>query len=288
MTNNSTPYIVLIADYGKGDPAFVEVKQHISALIPNARIEEVSVEPFSTIQTGFWAHQFAINHSVFKSLKRGGNLMGVGGTFLYINTAPRKDDLSPREDNGGERLVYAKLSNGVEVVGVLSGESFSYIKPLITELREINISRNGSQFRSRDTFPIALRAIVKKSYEGILGDEIDNEAIPDRTMWRVAHVDGYGNLKLSTMCSEAGFEEGEPLKIRVGNLNRYVEAVYSKGIFAVKENQLCLAPGSSGIKGENFLEISKRGASAWDVLGKPKTGAEVAVERFRSKAKTLA
>ncbi len=119
-------------------------------------------------------------------------------TYLFLNTAPRKDNSGPRMDNAGERLVYARLSSGLEIVGVLSGESFSFVKTIIEELRIINVPDRGSQFRSRDIFPFALMEIVNGNLSCV-GERLGLDIVPDRTSNRIAHVDGYGNIKLSTL-----------------------------------------------------------------------------------------
>lgn len=254
--------VFVIADYGKDDPSFIEVHQFISSLIPGAEVQRVCVEPFSTIQTGFWAYQLALNHSKLMSLPGGDTIR----TYLFLNTAPRKGSPKPQKDNEGERLAYARLDNGVEVVGALSGESFSFIKPMIKDLRIVGVPDRGSQFRSRDIFPFALRDIAEGNYS-CLGRKIALGTIPEPGINRIAHVDGYGNIKLTTLRSGVGFRDGDNVAITIGY--RKLDALFSDSMFGVKEGLLCLAPGSSGPKGDAFLEISKRSGNAWKEFGEP-------------------
>ena len=277
---NETSSVFVIADYGIGDPAFAEVNQRITALAGNPRIENISVAPFSTVQTGFWAYQIALNHNELTGLLRGKH----SRTYLFLNTAPRKDNSMPRNGNAGEPLVYAKLEWGMEVIGVMSGESFSYLKPAITELREVSVPNAGSQFRSRDIFPQALASIMHSDYS-ILGDKIDTSLIPERTKWLLALVDGYGNMKLSTTASEAGLKEGERITIGIGR--EPIEAIYSSGIFHVADGALCVATGSSGRKGDPFLEISERSGNAWTRFSSPKMESRVTLARSTENAKAL-
>lgn len=133
-------YISLIADYGTGDPAFSEVTQRLSMGIPQAQINLLSVPPFSTLATGFWIAQLGLNP-------------GPAERLIYHNCAPRQDDLEARQNNEGEGLTYALLNNGVKVVGVNAGFTLSFIKHHAQVLQVVNVSRGGSQFRSRDVFP---------------------------------------------------------------------------------------------------------------------------------------
>ena len=102
MTN---PTIVIVADYGIGDPAFTEVALQLRSLIPNAHIIPQSTPPFSTLNTGFWIYQIALA----KNLKN---------TYIFSNTAPRKEDKNAQKNNNGEKLMYTKLKNGFEIIAV--------------------------------------------------------------------------------------------------------------------------------------------------------------------------
>ncbi len=269
---NRNPIVYIIADYGVGDLAFAEVHQRISALIPDATIHNLSADQFSTTHTGFCAYQLALNDQRDFNVRRGfGD--SARKTYLFLNTAPRRDDSSPRRDNEGEGLVYARLRSGLEIVGVLSGESFSFVKPLIEEFHVIDVPRCGSQFRSRDIFPEALASIVRGDYSQ-LGATINKKAIPDPESDRIAHVDGYGNIKLSTQSSQLqDLRAGDNVWITFGG--KTLNAIYTDGIFSVKEGELCLAPGSSGPHGNEFLEVSKRFGNAWEEFGRPRVEARM-------------
>lgn len=133
-------FICLIADYGTGDPAFTEVTQRLLQALPQAHIHPLSVPPFNTLSTGFWIAQIGLNPGPVERL-------------IYHNCAPRQDDPEARQDNEGEGLTYALLPNGVKVVGVNAGYTLSFIKDHAKVLQTVNVSRGGSQFRSRDVFP---------------------------------------------------------------------------------------------------------------------------------------
>lgn len=270
------PSVYILADYGKGDLAFAEVHQQIRNRIPTADVQEVPAVPLSTVHTGFLLYQLALGHQQVQD-----ELKGKGQTpktYYYVNTAPRKDDLSARRDNEGEGLVYAKLKSGAEVVGVFSEYTFSFVKPLIQEFRQINCTAGGSQFRSRDTFPQEFARIVHGDYSN-LGAKIDAKSIKGPIFDNsILHIDGYGNIKLAKLPDE-GLKSGDQLNITMNGKTQ--SAIYTDGIFSVPHGFLSLAPGSSGIKGQNLLEVVKRGGSAAEVFGHPKVETKVFIEVMR-------
>jgi S-adenosylmethionine hydrolase len=258
-------FINLIADYGIGDPAFSEVAQRLQMSLPNALINVLSVPPFSTLATGFWIAQLTLNP-------------GPEGRVVYHNCAPRKDDLEARQDNEGEGLTYALLSNGIKVIGVNAGYTLSFIKHHVTSIQVVNVSRGGSQFRSRDVFPPAAAAIVNNDLS-LLGDFLLPQQIPDVPHDRVAWIDGYGNIKTTIPAHLVNLEPETKVAIRVGDV--VSDAVYSDGSFRVSEGTLAFAPGSSGWTGpeggapQYWMELFLRGGSAWERFGKPRINHQV-------------
>lgn len=256
-------FITLIADYGTGDPAFAEVKQRLLMALPQAQIHDLSVPPFNTLATGFWIAQLGLNP-------------GPANRLIYHNCAPRKDDPEARQNNEGEGLTYALLPNGVKVVGVNAGFTLSFIKSEAKALQTVNVSRGGSQFRSRDVFPPAAAAIAQNDLN-VLGDALKLDQIPDVPPDRIAWVDGYGNIK-TTIASEAIDLQAETkIAIRIGDV--VSDAIYSDGSFRVPEGTLAFAPGSSGWTTEGktlrWMELFLRGGSAWERFGRPRVGGRV-------------
>lgn len=258
-------FICVIADYGTGDPAFTEVTQRLLLAFPHAQIHLLSVPPFSTLATGFWIAQLGLNP-------------GPNERLIYHNCAPRQDDPQARRDNEGEGLTYALLPNGVKVVGVNAGYTLSFIKDHAKELRVVNVSRGGSQFRSRDVFPVGAAAIMREDFS-LLGDHINSEQIPDVPPDRIAWIDGYGNIKTTIEARTVNLQPQTKIVIRIGDV--VSDAVYSDGSFKVPEGTLAFAPGSSGWSvGEQtqplrFLELFLRGGSAWERFGRPRVNQQV-------------
>lgn len=258
-------FISIIADYGTGDPAFAEVAQRLLTTLSGAQLHSLSVPPFSTLATGFWIAQLGLNP-------------GPGDRLIYHNCAPRQDDPEARRNNEGEGLTYALLSNGVKVVGVNAGYTLSFIKDYAKVLRVVNVSRGGSQFRSRDVFPPAAAAIMQDDFS-LLGEDLSSEQIPDVPHDRVAWIDGYGNIKTTIPAYTLNLEPESKIVIRIGDV--VSDAVYSDGSFKVSEGTLAFAPGSSGWSSSDggeplrWMELFLRGGSAWERFGKPRVNQPV-------------
>ncbi len=184
----------VIADYGQGDLAFAEVAQRLKLYVPDAAPVPTPVPPFATLAAGFCIAQLGLNDA-------------PPGTLIYHNVAPRADDAAARAGNAGERLAYALLPTGVRVVGVNAGYAYTFLRDVADELRWVNVPAAGSQFRSRDLFPRAAAAIALGQLD-VLARPIDPADIPDIPRDRVAYVDGYGNLKLTTTPEAHGLASG--------------------------------------------------------------------------------
>ncbi|MBD2256511.1 SAM-dependent chlorinase/fluorinase [Pseudanabaena sp. FACHB-2040] len=259
-------FISVIADYGTGDPAFSEVTQRLLMALPEAQVQLLSVPPFSTLATGFWIAQLGLNP-------------GPSQRLIYHNCAPRQDDPEARRNNEGEGLSYALLPNGVKVVGVNAGYTLSFIRQQAQVLQTVNVSRGGSQFRSRDVFPPAAVAILQEDF-ALLGDPLTPEQIPEVPMDRVAWVDGYGNIKTTIPAHTLDLKPETKVVIRIGDI--VSDAVYSDGSFKVPEGTLAFAPGSSGWPAADggeplrWMELFLRGGSAWERFNRPRVNQRVA------------
>ena len=269
---SSQPYfITIIADYGTGDLAFQEVKQRLR-LIPQvaaAQVDQLSVPAFNTIATGFALGQLA-------------NKAGELGPRMiyYVNTAPRKDDLQSREKNAGERFVYARMHNGAQILAVNSGYSLSFVKANAEKLCVLKVSDRGSQFRSRDVFPEALKHLMAGNQD-VFGEDVD---VPDMPECVVGFIDGYGNVKTTIRKSSIGYKKGRQLQITINGETHTVIA--GQGIFDIPDGAYVLAPGSSGWQtsqygeDDHFMEIVRRGGSAARSFGYPAPGSAITIEEI--------
>jgi hypothetical protein len=256
--------VYVIADYGDlHDLAFAEVIQRLHAELEPAKgdINTFAVPAFDTVATGFVLAQTAINSRLGSRQK------------FFVNTAPRKDDLKARNNNEGERFVYAKLHNGVEICAVNSGYSLSFIKDAAVELRQVHCEAQGSQFRSRDIFPTAFGRIVKGDHS-ILGADVRDQ-VPDMPQDVVCYTDGYGNMKCSVDPASLQEIKGKHVILDINGHQQVVRI--ADGIFGVSDGEFCMSAGSSGWKlpdgrDVRFTEIVKRGGNAARVFGRPPGG----------------
>jgi len=262
VNHHTDPTIVLICDYGVGDPAFAEVSLQLKTLIPHSYIIPLSVPPFSTLTTGFWIYQF-------------GMTKGLQNTYIYSNTAPRKNSKTPQKNNNGEKLMYAHLPNGVEVLAINSGFAFSFIKPHIQTFHLANISNEGSQFRSRDIYPHAVQAMIDRN-KSFLGESASTHDIPDYPSSALASIDGYGNLKTTIKLSEITDTPGQVYSVTVNNQTH--KATFTDGVFNIAEGELAFAPGSSG-HSDRFMELFVRGGNAEKLFGHPHTEDSITLEK---------
>lgn len=264
-------YVRVIGDYGDlGDMAFSEVCDRLDAQLDGIadadfRLRLTSVPAFDTVATGFVLAQLAVNSP-----------LGAKHLF-YVNTAPRKDKTDARQNNEGEGLVYARLQNGVQIVAVNSGHSLTLIKPFATEIRRLDVSNAGSQFRSRDIFPIAMGAVARGDSAVLAEDYMD--AVPDEFPENaVVYTDGYGNLKTSVKPETMASLKGKRVTVEVNG--REQVALVGTGIFDVADGEYCFAKGSSGWalpdgKRVEFSEVIKRGGNAAKSFGTPPGGIKV-------------
>jgi hypothetical protein len=244
--------LVIISDYGVGDPAFTEVSVRLNSFIAGLTVLPLSTPPFSTISTGFWSYQIALTPK-------------ASNTYIYSNTAPRKTEKKAQVNNRGEKLMYARLKNGFEIIAVNSGFCFSFVKPFIKDFREIKVSNEGSQFRSRDNYPEVVSEMMKKDLS-FLGKKISIDLIPDIPRKRIASIDGYGNIKTTTRISEIRLTAGQKVLISLNNKRH--QATFSDGVFNIAEGETAYSPGSSGYD-NRFMEIFVRGGSASELFGSP-------------------
>lgn len=251
--------LILISDYGNGDPAFTEVILRLRELLPNIFIHSQSTPPLSTVNTGFWIAQVALS--------------SIKNTYIFSNTAPRKHQKNAVINNSGERLMYAKLKNGFELIGVNAGYNFSFVKKYITEFNHVICANEGSQFRSRDKYPQAVAQMIKRN-KSFIGQKEDVSIIPDAPPNAVASIDGYGNIKTSIREADINFKSGQMITIDISGKKH--TATYTDGIFNIHEGELAFAPGSSGYD-NRFLEIFLRGGSAKRLFDNPEVESEIKI-----------
>jgi len=255
--------IHVVADFGAQDLAFAEVTQQLLLRLPRAQVVAVPVPPFATLAAGFVAAQLAAAPAPPE-------------TLVFVNVAPRRDDRAVRVDNDGERLLWARLPGGTQVVGVDAGAAFAFLAEVAVEVRTLDCATRGSQFRSRDLFPGAVARVALGDAE-VFGAVVAPDDLPRVPEGRVAYVDGFGNLKTTWRWGglPAGLAVGERVRVSVGE--RALNGRVVDGSFAVPEGEVAVAPGSSGYRSASgvavrWVEVFLRGGSAAAALGGAATG----------------
>lgn len=253
--------LFIISDYGTGDPAFAEVILRLRTLLPHTYIYPQSVPSFSTLSTGFWIYQIALSPNTQNS-------------YIYSNTAPRLSDEHAQKNNAGEKLMYAKLTNGFEIIAVNSEYVFSFIKPHLQEFCYVNVPNEGSQFRSRDIYPEAVGKLVSRDFS-FRGKEGDRISIPDVPPSSIASIDGYGNLKTTIRQSTIAYTPGQMLSVTINQEKHH--AIYTDGVFNTARGNLVFSAGSSG-HDDRFMELFVRGGHAHTLFASPPVESTLRVE----------
>ncbi|MBI3379285.1 SAM-dependent chlorinase/fluorinase [Candidatus Gottesmanbacteria bacterium] len=249
-------HIEVIADYGGGyttDHAFAEVRNHFYRFDKDKKIRNITEHPvyaFSTIETGFWIAQEGL-HSEHKDL------------VIFSNTAPRGDITWHGEQR--QYFVCGILDNGIPVFAVNAGYNLSFVKSRLKGLWIVDCSNEGTQFRSRDYYPEAAMAILSGDMSKI-GDEISINKIPDVPLYKLASVDGYGNLKTTIKKShlKENVLKSRILRVTINGYSHLVINTLNGTPITARSYDLCLVQGSSGGKQANFLEIVRLMARACD------------------------
>lgn len=272
-------YIRLMADYGEvGDLAFSEVEDRLNNQIRAVQKEQweegvfldyhlstTPVRPLNSTENAFLTAQIAINTPLGEDC------------IIYNNVAPRKDDLGARSKNAGEPFIYIRLKNGVQVITVNSGYSATLLKPFAEEIKMIKVDNDKTQFRSRDNYPRILGAVLRGDKD-VLGEDAFDLVPDDFPESVIVYSDGYGNLKTSIPVETIEKRHGERITVEINGRIQYV--TIGDGIFSVRDGEFCLAKGSSGWElpdgtRRDFVELVKRGGSAYAEFAKPPAGLKV-------------
>ncbi len=235
-------------DYVSGGLEFAEIDTRLFANINEPEkvlIHDTSVPSLDTMALGFVTGQLAYAPTNGRRM------------VIYGNCAPRRTSAKAQKNNIDHGIKYAKLRNGVEIINVWSDHAFGFVKKDIVEFRDINCPNSGSQFRSRDFFPLAVAKIINGDYSE-LGAELPIEEIPEIPANMVAWTDGFGNMKTTMRMShlqELGLKPGDKVQVILNNVS--MVGIVSIGGFQVDRGVLAINAGSSGYENP-FIEFFLR------------------------------
>lgn len=233
-------------------------------------------------------------------------LTGVGNV-TFLNCAPRLDERGQEDNktNAGEPVYVGILPNG-HVVAANSRYNLVHFRDAVKnegiEFYEANVQIDGTQFRSRDIFPLfavlltnqltqnldiwtpqlspgACRSLLH--YTGLVDihKPLDLDDIPKLEGFTVSHIDAHGNIKLNVRESDLhektwiAFQSGNVRKARIGDKILDVEIKRTPKLFDLTDGEAGIYPGSSGASwqaanvDDAFLEIALIGGDAAGQLG---------------------
>ncbi|MBL4803725.1 MAG: hypothetical protein JKY71_02580 [Alphaproteobacteria bacterium] len=261
----------------------------VSALsgIAPPRIEQANTPAQAWVQGGF---------DLAQTTRHG--LSGVGNV-TFLNCAPRIDERGQEGNvsNKGEPVYVGVLPNG-HVVSANSRYNFTFFRDAIEngemEVFAAAVQPDGTQFRSRDTFPMHSVLLANQLTQNIdkwkpemsieerrellaatgyvdLDAPLTAEDIPALKQFSVAHIDVHGNIKLNTRTSELDPDvvaqlKDEPFKIQING--QTLDARFTDRMFDRAEGEAGFSVGSSGrdwqgaANHDGFIELSIIGGDA--------------------------
>ena len=262
-----------IDDYVSGGLEFAEIDTRLFNAIAepqNVFIHDLSVPSLDTVALGFATSQLA--YAPFE-----------GRMVIYGNCAPRRTSEKAQKNNIDHGIKYAKLKNGVEIVNVWSDHAFGFVKKDIVEFRDLNCPNSGSQFRSRDFFPLVVAQIINGDYSA-LAAELNVDDIPEIPNNIVSWTDGFGNIKTTMRMSDLealGLNPGDTVQVVMNGVSML--GVVSIGGFQVDRGVLAINAGSSGYDNpyiELFLRVHKMSEKTAAVrFGYPTGGTEFELKK---------
>lgn len=228
------------------------------------------IPPFNTLTTGFVISQLAL-HSQHQNL------------IIMSNTAPRGNiiddtDISNKiipwkgHDDQPFALALVPLSNSntpgqlIPVFFVNAGYAGSFLKDSAIGFWKINVSNQGTQFRSRDIYPPVVSAYIYGK-ENTVGEPIGPDSIPRLPGNRIAFIDGFGNIKTTTRKNHwpENLRNTEKITITINGitdehgipLKPIAQEAWNRVSFHGNhsENEFYIQPGSSGGSENPFIEI---------------------------------
>lgn len=264
-----------VDDYVSGGLEFAEIDTRLFSFINEPEkvlIHDTSVPSLDTMALGFVTGQLAFAETNGRRV------------VIYGNCAPRRTSEKARKNNVDHGIIYAKLTNGVEIINVWSDFAFGFVKHAIVDLKEVNCPNSGSQFRSRDFFPLAVAKIVNGDYSE-LGKDIPVTDVPEIPHNMVAWTDGFGNVKTTMRMSdlkEMNLNPGDKVQVILNDVSML--GVVSIGGFQVDRGVLAINAGSSGYENpfvELFLRVHHLSEKTAAVrFGYPIGGTELEIKKI--------
>lgn len=199
---------------------------------------------------------------------------------IMVNVAPR-NGAAKKHLNGtpfgmirvGEAIVFAsvdgvtlRLLNQLKPELSLCIYDIPEVVPHLTPDKNLQQRIVLTQFRSFEFLPRVAKAVVVDG-KSLPGNHVAlNSHCGEGVLSVVAFVDCFGNLKTTLLPEDLGFEQGQQVKIEVGDSTRDNVMCHAR-LKDIPDGELGLTIGSSGLGQHRFLELMCQGASASKLLG---------------------
>ncbi len=260
--------LIVVADLAYDTLSCAEIKIAVEGFLKDFSAPNISFvgSTPSTIHTSFLVNQLV------EDVERYGRPLE---TVIFQNTDPRLHSTRSIERAEGAKPVIVKLKSGIYLLGPNSGFNFSMIKKRIEKFFIYKGLNEKGQFHSRDLYSKISAHLMDRLEDKLDLEETSTDIIPDLNEFYIGHIDNFGNIK--TTIEEKDFEGkynyGDIINIKINQIVN--KAKYVRNLFGGIPGELVVYPGSSGKKGNRFIEIS-----VWRHFteGKPTTG----VDEFNS------
>lgn len=200
----------------------------------------------STIHTAFLLKQILITES---------RLGNANNLVIFVNTDPRLQTNKGVKLSQGAKFIVASLKNGAWLCGPNAGYNFSLIKNDIQYLYLYPNLDRGNQFRSRELYMRVAALLAESKQDEMQLEEIRNNDIPALNDFYIGHIDNYGNIKTTIPNSYMKGKHSYKDTVQITLNNQTKSAIYSDNMFGAGLDTLVLAPGSSGMPDDPYLEL---------------------------------
>lgn len=243
--------LIVVADWGADSLTCQEVRSAVEGYLPATAVSNITfvASTPSTLHTSFIMEQLI---EVEETLGRPKQLV------IFQNTDPRLQTKKGVKKAEGAEMLVLKLKSGVFVCGPNAGFDFSLLKDKIQDIYICNNKKAGSQFRSRDLYSEISARLMASQLKKLDLTKSNKNIIPDTAGNYILHIDNYGNIKTNIIQKEflKKHNYGEKISVTINDISQKV--LFVDNLFGAEPGVLVMYPGSSGKKGNPYLEISVR------------------------------
>uniref|UniRef100_A0A6U4K6Q5 Uncharacterized protein n=2 Tax=Hemiselmis andersenii TaxID=464988 RepID=A0A6U4K6Q5_HEMAN len=266
-----------------GRPAHLELKSPIT-YITDCKDENGKGRLKARLATLFPGHSVELV-GVENDYEAGINLVDIADAYegrpgIILGNVARREGTQRRSKwPNGPPFSWLRLGDNIDVFSTIDGYILSLLQSMVgskltVELFDIpsTVPHMGlpparqehiihTQFRSFDFLPLLAAHIVGGRDLPASGTFADVPEMPHALCW----VDSFGNIKTNCVASDASFEVGRRITIKLDSQRQLTLECYSR-LKDIPDGVVGLTIGSSGMDGKRLLEIVQLGKSAANTL----------------------